>query len=280
MKVLMSKRNIIIFAAAVLVAAVAVISVNTSRGSGFITEAVNFVIRPVKSVAASVARTFESIYGYMYEYDKVVAENNKLNERIAQLQEDYREYTDMSDENARLHELLGLSARHSDFRYDTATILTWGSNNYSSSFTISKGSGNSEVAVGDAVITETGVLIGRITEVEAVSSTAVSVIDTTFSAGVLTGGFGETGVAAGDFNLMRSGELKLDFLPDDTAVLSGDEVITSGKGGVFPEGLVIGEVTQVHRNPSGIGAYATVKPAAELRNVNFVFVVVDFVKSE
>ncbi len=278
MKALLTRKNIVIVLIAVVIAAVAIFSVGTGQGGGFLTEWLNAAAKPLRTVAASVARTFETIYGFMYEQDKLVAENEELRRQIADLRQNYREYTEVSEENERLRELLGFTAKHSDFTYDPApmTIQTWSASNWSSSFTVSRGSINSDIESGDAVITETGVLIGRVTVVGTTSSTAVSVIDTTFSSAALAGEPGAQGVAAGDFTLMRDGKLKLDFLDEDTTVRAGDSVVTSGKGGVLPGGLVIGTVESIERSSAGIGMYGVVIPEADLREVTNIFVITDF----
>jgi rod shape-determining protein MreC len=276
MKAFLTRKNIAIALAAVVVAAVAAVSSGTGGGSGFLTEWAAAAARPLRTAAAAVARTFETIYGYMYEYEKVAAENDALKKQIADFRQDYREYTEASEENARLRALLSFSARHSDYEFDTATIIAWSASNWSSSFTLGKGSGNSAVAVGDAVITETGVLIGRVTEVRATESTAVSVVDTTFSASVLIGEEGADGQVSGDFTLMREGRLMLGLLEDGAAALAGDTVVTSGLGGVFPEGLVIGSVEAVTKSPSGIGISGVIRPEAELRRATYVFIVTQF----
>ena len=278
MRAFLTKKNIIIALIAVIIASVAIFSVGTGRGGGFLTEWFGAASRPLKSAAASVARTFETVYGFMYEQEKLVAENEELKRQIADYQQNYREYTDVSEENARLRELLGFTARHSDFTYDNpATITGWSASNWSSSFTISRGETNSEVKVGDAVITETGVLMGRITEVGKTTSTAVSVIDTTFSSASLAGEPGVEGVATGDFSLMRDGKLKLDFLDEDTTVRAGDAVVTSGKSGAIPDGLVIGTVEAVVRNSAGVGMYGIITPTASLREATYVvYVITDF----
>ena len=276
MRAFLTRKNIIIAIIAVTIAAVAIFSVGTGQGGGFITEIFGAASRPLKSAAASVARTFETIYGFMYEQEKLVAENEELKRQIADYQQKYREYTDVSEENIRLRELLGFTARHSDFTYDPATITGWSASNWSSSFTISRGETNSDIKIGDAVITETGVLMGRITEVGDTSSTAVSVIDTTFSSASLAGEPGVEGVATGDFSLMREGKLKLDFLEEDTTVRAGDAVVTSGKSGAIPDGLVIGTVEAVVRNPAGVGMYGIIEPAATLREATYVYVITDF----
>jgi rod shape-determining protein MreC len=276
MKTLLNKKNVAIIAVALIIAIVALVSVNTSGTSGAVTGAAELFSVPLKRAAESIARSFESLYGYIYDYENLVSENAALKAQIAELRQNYSEYTEMAAENARLNELLELKARHSDHVYDDAVIVTWGASNWESSFTVSLGSANSDVAAGDSVITETGVLIGRVTEVGAVTSTAVSVIDTTFSAGALAGERREQSVASGDFALMREGMLRLDFLPEGDNVLSGDTVVTSGKGGIFPEGLVIGDVTDILINDTGIGYYGVIKPAADLNNVTYVYVITDF----
>ncbi|MDR2615218.1 MAG: rod shape-determining protein MreC [Oscillospiraceae bacterium] len=276
MKAFLTRKNIAVVLAAIVIASVAMVSAGTGGGGGFLTEWVSAAMRPLRSAAAAVARTFETIYGYMYEYEKVVAENDSLKKQIADFRQDYREYTEASEENARLRSLLGFAARHSDYTFETTTIIAWSASNWSSSFTLGKGSGNSDIAVGDAVITETGVLVGRVTEVRAAESTAVSVIDTTFSASVLIGEEGADGQASGDFTLMREGRLKLGLLEDGSTALAGDTVVTSGIGGVFPEGLVIGAVESIAKSPAGIGMYGVITPQAELGRATYVFVVTEF----
>jgi rod shape-determining protein MreC len=163
--------------------------------------------------------------------------------------------------------------------YDTASVIGSSGSNWSSSFTLNKGSVNSDIAIGDAVITEKGVLVGRVTMVDVTSSTAVSLIDTTFSAGALIGENGESGIATGDFELMRSGMLKLEYLPDDTAALAGDAVVTGGKNDILPEGLVIGTVRRVARNTTGVGMYAEIEPGADLTHLSNVFIITEFTTS-
>ena len=261
---------------AVAIALTTIISLNTSGSPGPVTNLLTALSKPLVSAATSVVRTFESVYGYMYEYDKVVAENQRLKAELAKLQQDYREYTEVAKENARLRELFNLSQRHADFKYDTASIIAWGASNWSYTFTISKGSSNSDVKAGDPVITETGALVGVIKEVGPMSSTCVTVLDTTFSAGAVIERNSDVAVAAGDFTLMRQGLLKLDYLTDSAQVVPGDTVTTSGKGGVLPAGLVIGTVSEIRTHESGIRRYAIIDPAADLDNVVDVFVITSF----
>jgi len=79
---------------------------------------------------------------------------------------------------------------------------------------------------------------------------------------------------------MRSGLLTLDNINEDLIVRRGDLVITSGQGGVFPPGLIVGEIDDIFRHTSGIGRFATVKPTYDISTVSTVFIILDFENPE
>ena len=80
----------------------------------------------------------------------------------------------------------------------------------------------------------------------------------------------------GDFSLMNQGRLKLNYLPEGAQLVTGDEVLTSGRGEMFPSGLKVGQVEGVFTDPSGQTRYAVVEPAVALDNLIEVFVIKDF----
>lgn len=277
MKRLFRFRVIIFLVIALLVATVTLISVNTSSSSGFVTNALTSLSKPLKSVTATVAKAFESLYGYIDAYDKIKAENDELKAKLYKLQQDYRESTNISTENEELRDLLELSSRHPEYKqFDTAAIINWGASNWSSSFTIGKGSMNSEIKVGDCVITETGDLVGVVSVVQATSSVVITILDTTFSVGAYIERTDErTTIAVGDFSLMKEGLLKLDYL-EESEIVAGDTIITSGKDGILPSGLVVGTVQEVVTSPSGINRYAAIKPAADIKSLANVYLITSF----
>ena len=66
---------------------------------------------------------------------------------------------------------------------------------------------------------------------------------------------------------------RMDYVEKDRKILQGDEVVTSGLGGVFPEGLLLGHVVKADMDPSGLYQLADVMPAAEMEELKYVFVV-------
>ena len=278
MRILLTRKTIVIAAVAVLVAVITLVSTNIFGNSGPVTGFATAVSKPLKALAAVVSQTFESIYGNIYKYEQLLASYESALEEIAELRENNREATRLAEENKEFHELLGLQSRYSGHLYEKASIQNRGSTNWRSTYTINRGSENSdeEISIGDSVVTLYGVLIGRVTAVGTTTSTVVSVLDTTFSAAVYVGDGAGSATAKGDFSLMNNGYLMLDYIDDDTPVVAGDAVVTSGDGGKYPQGLVIGEVVEVFRHNTGIGRYATVRPTIPLETISSVLIITDF----
>ena len=80
----------------------------------------------------------------------------------------------------------------------------------------------------------------------------------------------------GDFSLMQGGKLRLAYLPDEAQLVAGDEVLTSGRGDVYPSGLVVGQVEGVFNDASGMNRYAVVVPEVNLDTLVEVFVIKEF----
>ena len=119
-------------------------------------------------------------------------------------------------------------------------------------------------------------LVGVVTEVGLNWSTVSTIINTDIQIGGIVTRTYSAGVLEGDFALMSQGKLKLSYLPERAQLVSGDEVVTSGKGDVYPSGLVVGQVEGVFTDPSGQSRYAVVVPEAQLDNLIEVFIIKDF----
>ncbi len=280
MKKFLKKNLIIIVAIAAVIAIISAVSVSVSKNNTDGTSKVaNFLVKPIKSVTVSLVSSLEHIYGYMFEYDSIVAENEELKREVAKLQEEYREYTEISEENERLRKLLEFSEANSEYKMERATIISWTASNWESSFTINKGT-KSGLALNDCIITENGYLVGRITRIDNTTATVTTVIDTGTNIGSLIYSTGESAVLQGDFGLMKDSRAKLAYIPDGTEVAVGDSIITSGAGGLLPRGLVIGYVESVELSSSGLTDYAVIEPAANLNDLTHVYIITQFGESE
>ena len=280
MKRLINKKGLTVLGViALTVVLITAVTMSVSNGrEGFFGRTAATLTKPARSFFSQIADNLERLYAYMYKYDQLAEENEQLRLEIAQMEQTYREYQDILDENERLRDLLSLSDRHSDYNYATAKIIAWGGSSFSSTFTINKGSDDG-LKLNQCVITETGYLVGAITELTRTTATVTTIIDTDSGVGALVYDTGDTGVAMGDFNLMQQGLLKLTYL-EDAELLEGYTVVTSGKSGLYPPDLVIGKIIAVVSSSSGLDDYAILEPTADLTGLTNVYVVTDFAVSE
>lgn len=264
--------------AVILLAIILVVSVGSqvlSGEAGFLTNAIMAVREPINKAATSLGGILEGIYGYIFEYEQLKADNEALRIQYSDAMEQARDGAEAVEENRRYEELLGFAEDNSDYVMEQARIVSWSANNYSSSFTISKGS-SSGIEVGDAVITEYGAIVGQVTEVGTTSATVNTIIDVNTSIGALVGTNGAAAMLVGDYALMRQGQARVTWMTEGAQLFLDDEILTSGSGGLIPSGLVIGTVTNIHTEAAGQTEYGIITPAADLNSLVQVFIIKDF----
>ena len=118
--------------------------------------------------------------------------------------------------------------------------------------------------------------MGVVSETSLISSTVATLIDTSIEVGGVVTRTYSAGILEGDFDLMNQGLLRLGYLPEGAGLVAGDEVLTSGLGGIYPAGLVVGRVQGVFNDASGMSRYAIVEPSVELDGLIEVFIIKDF----
>jgi len=242
---------------------------------GFVQNLSGIIKSPIQKVLSSAVNWFDSMYGYLYEYDSLMAENESLRSQLADAQKSARDGIEASEENTRLRKLLELREKHTDYVMESCKVVLWSSSNWSSAFTISKGS-SSGIELGDPVITEYGAVVGQISELGTNWATVSTLIDVDMSVGAFVGATGNSGMVVGEFSFMRNKTAKLTYLADGAQIFVGDDVLTSGSGGAFPAGLMIGTLTAVQTEAGGQIEYGIVEPQANLDSLVQVFVIKDF----
>ncbi|MCI9581078.1 MAG: rod shape-determining protein MreC [Oscillospiraceae bacterium] len=235
----------------------------------------NTLTSPFKSGVSAMLDWAEGVYGYVFQFSEMEQELSDLRRRVADLEEQARQGQEALAENAQLRELLNLQERRKDLEFESAKITARSTSNWESTLTISKGSA-AGVEAGDCVITETGVLVGVVEETSLLSSTVATLIDTSIEVGGVVTRTYSAGILEGDFDLMNQGLLRLSYLPEGAGLVAGDEVLTSGLGGIYPAGLVVGRVQGVFNDAAGMSRYAIVDPSVELGGLIEVFVIKDF----
>lgn len=266
----------VLFAAAVISVALALVSVFSNTSSPM-TNLVNTIASPFRTAYTAVAEWFIDKQNYSRDNTAMEEEIAQLRREIAQMEADVRQGRKHSEENQRLRELLGLQEKRPDLTSDIvlADVTEHAVTNWAATLTISQGTADG-LEVGDCVIDETGAIVGTISEVGLNWATIMTLVDTETSLGAQVFRTGDLGVAQGNFSLMGENRLRLDYLPADCDLLGGDLVVTSGLGGFYPAGLVIGSVEELQMDDSGASSYAILAPAVEFSELQQVVVLRSF----
>jgi len=266
----------VLFAAAVISVALAVMSYVSSAGASPLEDLAGIAASPFRRAYAAVAGWFNEKQDYFADVQSLREENQKLKNEIAKMEEELRQARSDSEENKRFRKLMDFREKKRDLgELEPAYILERSAVNWSSTLTLNQGTDHG-VAVDNCVITEEGYLVGVVESVGWNWCRVLTVVDTDTSLGAQVFRSGDVGLAEGDFALMADRKLKLTHLPSGAALLGGDLVVTSGLGGYYPSGLVIGSIEEVRPDDSGATQYAILSPAADLDSLVEVFVVKSF----
>ena len=274
MRKVIKTAGLVVLAALVIVLALTVIGRLTGRENIF-TRSFQSAAAPAEKLVSAAAVKLEELRAALHDYEALKAENEELKARIAAMEEEVRQSQGANAENDRLRQLLELKRSHTDYKLLDASIISWGSSNWSSTFDLDKGS-FSGVEVGDCVITETGFVVGVVTETGLYSCSVRTLIDPRAAMGATVHSNGLTAVAEGDFSLLAGGQLKLTYVFENSVLELGDTVLTSGAGGVYPAGLVIGKISGIASDEGGYGQYGIVTPSAELESLSQVFLILEY----
>ena len=118
--------------------------------------------------------------------------------------------------------------------------------------------------------------MGIVWEVGLTYSHVRTILDISVEVGVYDIATRDSGIITGDISLSSDGLCKLKYLPKESGIASGNLVVTSGIGGVFPKDLPVGTVRSIEVDSSGLSLMANIEPAADIMDVTEVLVIKAF----
>lgn len=222
--------------------------------------------RPANAIT-SFFEDFSSLWKTMEENKILRTQIELISVYQAKLEEAYRDIEDLKQFNELLLSM-------SESETISATIIHRSTENFTNSLVINIGSVDG-VELGDAVISSKG-LIGKVSSVSENTSivllltTELEINKITVKIQVDPSKTSEAILEKYDSNT-QSYSLKL--LDTNSSITEGMKVISSGSGGLFPSGLLVGTVNHVETIPNAIGLKILVKPAADFYHLNYVAVV-------
>ena len=274
MKNFLRNNGILLIVLAVLLAAILGVTASV-MGYNPLAGLVNAVGAPFRAISTAVTNWTADQYDRAFRYDQLVSENDRLRQQVAELQEAARQGEDALREVEQLRDLLGLSNERPELVFVDASVTQRSSTNWGSDLTLNKGTLD-DVQVDDCVIDQYGNLVGIVTETGPNWALVTTVLNPKTELGGRVARIDCNAILEGDFTLMEQEEIRLSFLPADTKLISGDQVVTSGLGGKYPEGLSVGTIRSLHTEADGISRYAVVEPAADIEGVRYVYIITDY----
>ena len=273
MKHLFSTRVKILVIAAILVSAgLAILSGATNQSIPSIV--VQGILTPFRAGANALTKQSEQIYGYIFRYESLVAENEALKKQISRMEDDARQADSYYRENQRLRDALALTQTREDFVLVDAYIIAWGTTDWNSTVTVSKGS-NAGIEAGMCAITANGEVVGLVTEVGLNYAVIKTVLDSTLEISATIASSGYNGMVSGGYTDGRKDLLWMDYLPSAAVIRNNDQVVTSGST-VYPRNLILGHIVDAGYDETGVAKYAVLDPAVDIGSLEQVFILTEY----
>lgn len=234
----------------------------------FIKDTTGWVQSLVSKPANYVGGFFENLQDLKNTYD----ENKELKSRVEKIAGLEAEVQALKKDNKELRDILGEKETLRDKEPLPATVIGRNPDRWHEMIIIDKGKLQG-IKKNMAVITANG-LIGKVKSVNQFSSTVqlLSAMDpkNRISA-VIQGDTPAYGFVQGFDDKQKL--LMVKGITSGTNIEKDQTVVTSGMGGVFPEGLMIGKVVEVKQDQYGLSQTAYVKPGADFYDIKNVIVI-------
>ncbi len=270
MNIFKNRFFIIALTAAFLLSILPTVLCAMGQGS-YVRAALGTIAQPLATLAAKAGEGLSGFSIYFTEVERLREENQALREELDDCKDRIYNAKMLEEENSWLSDYLGLKKEHSDFIFEEAAVIGRESGNYSTVYTLSRGSLH-DIEVNMPVVTEDGV-VGYITEVGPTWCHAVSMIETASAVGAYVERSGALGLVEGSFELRFDGKCRMVRLAADADIRVGDRVLTSGIGSIYPRGLFVGEVESIEADPNSRTLTAVIAPRIDHATVSKVMII-------
>lgn len=192
-------------------------------------------------------------------------ENRKLLHQIKKLEQDKNKYTETELENERLRNILKLTSERPD-EITTAEVFARDPANWFSLLWINKGAVDG-IAKDMVAVTPLGP-VGKVHRVLDTEASIILLTDVNSSVAVRIQSTRVVGILEG----RGDGTCSLIYVYKSAEVKAGEKVVTSGLDGIFPEGLIVGYVSEVRKEGGEMFQLIRVFPAQDLNAIEEVVI--------
>ena len=272
MKFLKSKLAVTVIVLSVTFLSVIIYTARTN--SDFISGALGAGFNPVQKAIYMTGEKIKSGIDFFASFSEVKQENDQLKTQVIELQNQLVGYNSYKTQNVQLKQELNFKTQHSEYNYVGASIIGKSGGNFYEGYTIDRGTDSGIKK--DMIVIAGNELVGIVIEVysnwakvQTISSTNTAVAATVEQTNEVSGivrGYQDIG--------SREPLVKIYNLPMNSTIKSGDTILTSGLGGIYPQGVRIGSVNTVETDNIKVSKSAIIKPFADFNTLTQVVVVV------
>ena len=225
---------------------------------------------PLQWAATAVIETIGGAWGkYIYLVD-VQAENERLRFENQRLRAENGLFFETEQEARRLRRMLTFKETFGG-SLRAARVIGRGTAEQFRVVDIKVDVGEEGIAKGMPVVTFDG-LVGQISKIVGSYSVVMLSVDRKSYVPVVVQRNGAQGILRGTGELDRY-TCEVEYLLRSDEVREGDQLFTSGVGGKFPEGVLVGRIATVQRENYGLFQKVTVEPAVNFSRLHEVFVI-------
>ncbi len=237
------------------------------------TDVAGIVTAPFKSAYAAVSNGIKDFVAAYKSGSELMLENTKLNDEVNELRKRTSDYDKIKQENDFYKKYLGIKESNPDFNFVSATVISKDTSDTFGGFVINKGSA-SKIGINDIVITDGG-LVGKITEIGTTTAKVTTVLSPEITLGALDSRTSDSGILGGNIQVSGKKMCRFSNLSRSCSIAIGDYVVTSGEG-IFPDGLLVGSVSNIGTDKHNSSIYADIKPFVDFKSLRNVMVITDF----
>lgn len=233
-------------------------------------------VTPFQSFATAVSNGVSGFFGQLTGSGELQERIEELEKENTELRNQMVDYDELKQTNDWYSEILGLHEENPEYTFAAGRVIGREPSDYYGNFTISAGQ-NAGVSVNDPVVSTDGSLVGVVEEVGLTYSKVRTVLDPSVKAACQISRTGDTAYTNGStVDMARENDLRMTTLERSSGAAVGDYVITSGIGGVYPKGLLIGSVQEISNASDGMTLDAEVSLFAEIYDLKQVMVITYF----
>ena len=246
----------------------------TMGASTVVEQIVGTITAPVQSLTSGLSGSITGFLDQFLRASEISQENEQLREENRKLIEQMVDYENYKHENESLKEQLGIQEENPQWETMTASVIGRDPSDQFYSFTIDKGTLDG-VSYQDPVITADG-LVGIVSEVGPVFAKVTTILDVRLNVACQDVRTQDVATISGDIEMAQQGKCKMSLIPRESGIAKGDIVQTSGTSGLYPQGIVVGRVSDVGFEPQGTMMYAVVEPANDIKSIKDVVIITSF----